>query len=448
MSSSQREISENPLTNDCLGVEAPQPKQGLRIGLVISELAVGGAEKNFVNLACGLKRRGHDVFVFSLDPRPQPPQHRLVDLLEKSEVPLTFFARSWTGLPSPTQIAGLRRTFKTQSLDLIASFLFRANLAAFAAASGLKVDCEGRRHPLPVVLGFRQAEPRKLVSSVEKWCLRRSRVTVCVSHQVAKHYVPSGKFETPSQLSPNRNGQVVVIPNGISRPDSFGPIPNDLRQLFGTESLANDPLRLPILLFVGRLTAQKGVAELLELAPMMLARLPSHRLVFLGDGPLAAGLQARSRSFDCRDRIHFLGWQPNPMDYIRVCELLLLNSRWEGQPNAILEAMSAGKPFVSTDTHGISDIFQAGGTTADVAGTGSEPEDPGTALARRLQVVPSCQPSQYADAVVSLALQPDLAKIIGKWNQNHVERYFSVNQFVSNHEQVFLKLAGRCQHRP
>lgn len=448
MPATQREISENPLTKAGGDAGIPQSHRKLKLGLVISELEVGGAEKNFVNLACGLKNRGHRVFVYSLDPRPSPPQNRLVDLLEESDVPITFFSKSWTRLPGAAQIGGLRRAFKENSLELIASFLFRANLAAVLASKGLKVIRDGRHRPLPVVLGFRQAEPRKLVWSIENWCLRRTPATVCVSHQVAAHYVGKRKIETPEQLTPSKKGQVVVIPNGISRPEALGPIPNDLRACFGADPLVADTDRLPLLLFVGRLTTQKGVAELLELAPKFLAQLPSHRLVFLGDGPLADGLQARARSFDCRSRIHFLGWRPNPLDYIHACELLLLNSNWEGLPNAILEAMSVGKPFVATDTHGISDIFQAGEPNLNVDGTISESNDPATSMARQHQVIPVGQPAKFIEAVVALAAQPDLAKIIGKWNENHVNRYFSVRRFVSTHEQVFLKLADPCQHGP
>jgi glycosyltransferase involved in cell wall biosynthesis len=200
------------------------------------------------------------------------------------------------------------------------------------------------------------------------------------------------------------------------------------------------------LLFVGRLTAQKGLTQLMQMAPDILSRLPEHQLVLLGQGPLESALKNQVASCQCRDRIHFLGWRPNPWDYMKASQIVLLNSRWEGQPNAILEAMSLAKPFVSTDVHGISDIFQAKHSERIQSADSPPSAEINGQLAQTRQVVPLGNSAAYVHAVVTMAKEPEIAKKIGTWNRNHVEKHFSQAQFLAAHEQVFLKLARPCQH--
>lgn len=409
--------------------------------MVISELDVGGAEKNFVNLALGLRQLGHQVSIYSLDPRPRSGRDLLVSQLEQAEIPVSFSKKSWSGWPNRTQVAWLEQNFRDQSAEIACSFLVRANLAAVLAGRRYRRDDKGASNPFPVVLGFRQAEPRFLVRAIEKWCLRRAAATVCVSRQVAQHYLGRRPTIQPDTLETSRPGQVLVIPNGVPDPKPTGPPPPDLQACFGPNEVYSSRKVLPVLLFVGRLSEQKGLDQLLSITPAILRQLPEFRLVLVGQGPMEHTLRAQAARLDCRDRIHFLGWRPNPLDFIQASTVVLLHSRWEGQPNAILEAMSLAKPFVTTNTHGVADIF---GPELECLTTPPSPVD--LPLARRQQVVASGNPAAYIDAVVSLAQDSEMAKNIGIWNQNHVQNHFSPPQFVTDYEQVFLMLAMPCQH--
>ena len=475
MNSSSNDLPLRSPAETPLPVQTTGSFRSLRIALVISELEAGGAEKNFVNLAVGLQQRGHRVFVFSLDPRPEPGRDLLVRRLEQASIPLSFSQRSWSGWPSRVQVAGLQQFFRENSVEIASSFLFRANLATCLAARKTRQPTDAGPSPLPAVLGLRQAEPRFFVRELEKWCLQRSHATVCVSRQVAQHYLGKRPLHPLDSVDATRRGQVLVIPNGVARPaappDVPPDVPPDLAACFGEPVVPKFGDSLPVLLFVGRLTHQKGVDELLALSPKLLGLLPGFRLVLLGHGPLEKALRRQAAALDCRDRIHFLGWRPNPSSYIQASAMVLLHSRWEGQPNAILEAMSAGKPFVSTETHGVADIFspdtpenrppaalELAGHPAETSGprgtSGIEGLDQASAgnpvidrsLARQSQVVAAQDPQAYITAITNLARDPKIAKNIGLWNQNHVENHFSIAQFVSAHEQVFLKLARARQH--
>ncbi len=408
----------------------------LRIALVISELDIGGAEKNFVNLACSLIRRGHDVQAYCLDPRPVTGLDRLVCQLEENGVAVEFVPRSgfW---PSPWgHVPELRKRLANFQPQVVYSFLFRANLASTLALNATTTRRSSTQEPSRIV-GLRQADPRWWVKTLERYCLRRSHATVCVSRDVAGYYAPGQHRRVPAEITSHELGQILVIPNAVTVAHT------DASEKLANLGLpqANGPSASRILLFLGRLTPQKGLMELLKWSPQFLEQLPNHHFVLVGKGPQRRQLEKLATQLPCANRIHFLGWKPNPLDYIQAADVLLLNSKWEGLPNVVLEAMSAGKPFVSTDTHGLDDIFYPPLNEQPVL----DPAAPTTFSNEKacgLQVVRS-EPAAFATAVVNLAANPDQAKMLGAWNQAWVARYFSPKQFLTAHEQVFLKLAAK-----
>ncbi len=560
----------------------------LRVALLISELEVGGAEKNLVRLASGLKQRGHWVTVYSLDPAPPPPQDALLQTLQSAQIPTRFLGHTPNRIANRKIRTALRKAQADDQVDLVYSFLFRANLANVRAnrwqmldhplqattswlrrfwhrlrpsiapatatdpaaatdpANATRVPIVDPNRPLhstalPIVLGLRQADPRPLVRRLEAILLRYAQAAVCVSQHVAQHYAPNRPILAPTQLSPQHSGQILVIPNGISLPpdsfrsddpdsllpfDPFEPFGSDVSDVSdvsdgsdGSGDLGSpaSPLRrsgppadlleclaaipnpltqdslppplapqspdtpspttpsskssglphrepthspaaglnpLPVLLYVGRLTHQKGLDELLAASPRLLAALPQHHLVLVGQGDQRAALERQAQALDCRHRIHFLGWRSNPQDYLAAAQVVLLNSRWEGQPNVILEAMCLGKPVVTTLTAGIEEIFHDPRPATSPHAPSNAQRDDSTAprpitaqthlsidQARAAQVIPVGCPDALVAAVLNLAQNPDTAQKIGRWNRSRVLDRFSLTRFLDSHEQVFRQLA-------
>ena len=102
----------------------------------------------------------------------------------------------------------------------------------------------------------------------------------------------------------------------------------------------------PVLLSVGRLAEQKGLRFLLEAMPAILAEHPDAHLLVVGEGHLAQDLQGRARPLG--DRVSFLGLRDDVPALIASANLFVFPSLWEGQGNALLEAMSVGVPIVAT----------------------------------------------------------------------------------------------------
>jgi glycosyltransferase involved in cell wall biosynthesis len=114
--------------------------------------------------------------------------------------------------------------------------------------------------------------------------------------------------------------------------------------------------RQTVLLTVAQLVECKGHACLLE-AMASLARIrPEIQLAIAGDGPLRASLEARARALGLQPRVRFLGHRRDVPDLLAAADLCVLPSLSEALGVALLEAMVAGCPIVTTTAGGIPDL--------------------------------------------------------------------------------------------
>lgn len=366
----------------------------LRVALVITELNVGGAERQLVQLATGLDRRFFKPHIFALGNPPEPPGDELVRLACDAEVKVEFLGASrwWQFGPTVSRLADRLREFAPAVMQ---SFLFHANVVGSLAARQARVPY--------VSLGIRVNDPSWWRSKLERRIAKHADRVVCVSEAVA---------QAASRRLSLRPDQCIVIPNGVD----FDRIAQaDAADL----TLLGVPAGARPLIFVGRLTAQKGVERLLQLVPT-LERMQTHLLI-VGEGPERTRIQQAVPRLSST-RIHFAGWQQNVPSLLKACSSLLLPSQYEGMPNALLEAMAAGLPVLATPVEGVREIL------------GDDP----------LQVRPFTAEA-WTEALRTIA-DPTVANAIGERNQQQVVSRFSIASMASAYERLFSGLAG--SHRP
>jgi glycosyltransferase involved in cell wall biosynthesis len=139
-----------------------------------------------------------------------------------------------------------------------------------------------------------------------------------------------------------RNEQIVVLPN-----------PVDLEGILAARdapSAWNGPG--PHLLAVGRLSREKGFDLLIEALAALRRRFPEADLTLVGSGREEVALKALCRSLEMETAVRFAEQVDPPYEFFQGASLFVLPSRYEGMPNALLEAAAAGLPLVSTPASG------------------------------------------------------------------------------------------------
>jgi len=150
-----------------------------------------------------------------------------------------------------------------------------------------------------------------------------------------------------SELGVCPEGKLKLLGSGSSNGvdvQRFAPGQNELGASLGL------PADSPVVGFVGRLTRDKGVPELIEAFEMIRAAVPTVRLLLVGwfdeaEDALSAELQEQIKA---HPQIHLTGFVSDTAPYYRAMDVMVLPTWREGFPNVVLEAAATGVPVVTT----------------------------------------------------------------------------------------------------
>jgi glycosyltransferase involved in cell wall biosynthesis len=293
----------------------------MKVALVLTNLAGGGAEAAMLRLATALGRRGHAVTLLLLENRIDHALPGGVELVKLSE---RRISGGWLG-----KWASARRLraalLRLGRVDLTVSTLpfadevtarVRAPNVWFRIANTLSAEVEK--------LGT--GNPRKAARRLARYrSLYEGRNLVAVSDGVADDLRGALRLQ---------RARIVRIYNGFDL-DAIGRRAQD-----GAPGIPPEAF----VLHVGRFMPQKRHDLLLD--AWRIAALP-HRLVLLTapDERLEEMIRQRGLS----GRVTVAGFQPNPYPWMRAAELVVLSSDREGMPNVLVEAVASGTRVVSTD---------------------------------------------------------------------------------------------------
>lgn len=179
------------------------------------------------------------------------------------------------------------------------------------------------------------------------WCLERATRVVTVSRDLADKV----------RMLVDRDA--TVLPNAVDGAlFAPGPRPNDLALRYGI-----DPADV-VLGFTGELRAKKGLPFLVQCFRELLERQPV-RLLVVGQvrGSDRGELDRLLDSDALRERLIVTGHLADPAEvaqHLRLVDVLLIPSIWEGMPNSLLEAMAAGVPVIASDAGAIPEVVTDG----------------------------------------------------------------------------------------
>jgi glycosyltransferase involved in cell wall biosynthesis len=286
--------------------------------LAIADLGSGGAQQVLSQLANRWAAEGRRVGVITLA-GPEDDFFKLSERVTRIVVggigdaanPLDALRRNLQ------RIAALRAALKRFNGSAAVGFIGPMNVLLLLAARGLGyrvVVCE-RNDPARQSFG-------RAWDLLRRWLYRFADTVTANSRgalEAMRRYVSAEKL--------------VFLPNPVRRAANVGVSGN----------------REPVFLNVGRLHRQKGQDLAIAAFARVAEELPDWRLVIIGDGGARAELERAIAAAGLRGRVELTGRIDDPFDWYRRAAVFVFPSRYEGQPNALVEAMSGGLPVIASD---------------------------------------------------------------------------------------------------
>ncbi len=363
----------------------------LRVAHMIDSLNIGGAQKLLTILARAVPRENLDLTIISLRCNGSPSIARE---LEAQGIRVETYPGA--RLVEPRRIVRLYRFLKSEKFDLLHTHLTYANsLGSFC----------GRITGTPVVasLHSESEDPDRLRSSLETWALRFG----------ARRVIGVGRVVAEANSQRLRGHCLDVIPNPVERAPSLSPGERTkLRSAMGGNSSG------PLIVCVGRLTAQKGHLDLLTAFADLVAAHPSAALAIAGEGKMRGELEQEIQRLGLEKNARLLGAQEGVPRLLAASDIFVTASQIEGLPLAVLEAMAAGLPVVATKVGDIPNLVSSH--------TGI--------------LVPPGQPCLLQESLDTLIRDPHRAKRLGEAGREHVSVEYSVDTWVRKLLSLYFEL--------
>lgn len=299
----------------------------MTIAILIYSISGGGAERVVSYLMPYLGKKGHAVHLVLMNAAVgyAIPQNVSVHYLEKSNAHENGILKL---LKLPLLAFKYAKLLKSLKISHSFSLLTRPNyinvLAKLFGTGSTKTIISERAHP-SLQYGYGDAQSK-------------------INNLLIKKLYPKADFI----ICNSKGNSEDLMASYAIRPDKIEVIHNPIDMLAIKEKSAVTNFfdnAYYNMVTVGRLDSGKNH----ELLIRALKKVPNSRLYILGTGILKNILLQLTEELQLQNRVHFLGFDPNPYQYLKSADLFVFGSNHEGFPNVLLEAMACGLPILTTN---------------------------------------------------------------------------------------------------
>jgi len=290
------------------------------IVLLIASLQGGGAEKVMASLANSYLARGVRVTLVSLDdPETKPDDYILGKQVHRISLSVPFSSSIFSKfLMRAKQYWRIRRLLRAEQPDVLLSFMTPTNLLAIAATQALKIRCIVSERTNPAYSSYGR------IYDLLRFLLYRKATSVVVqTPQIAQW------FQT------NVACEISIVPNFVANKMNVSHVQ-----------------KVKHICAVGRLDRVKGFDLLISAFAKLADDFPDWSLLILGEGPERNVLEKEIDDLSLQQRVQLCGFIKQPIEIMQSASIVVQPSRFEGFPNALLEAMACGCPAIATHEAG------------------------------------------------------------------------------------------------
>ena len=375
---------------------------------VIARLNIGGPAIHVILLS---SRINHDQYeTILLSGKEAPEEGNMLELAEREGVQpiiITNLGRELNLFRDLTTLLYLYRIFKKEKPDIVHTHTAKAGTVGRIAAVLAGVPIIVHTFHGHVLHGYFGKHKTNVFRWVERILAKWSTTIIAVSQQCKDDLIryQIGTDET-----------IRMIPLGLDL-DRFSQTNPEARTLLRDEwGVPQDAFLFGM---IARMVPIKRHEDLFRAIPLVLQQLPNTYFIIVGDGERRKELESLMQEIQIQHRCIFAGFRQDLERVYQAVDAVVLTSGNEGLPVAIIESLSSGKPVVSTNVGGVSELIQDGLTGY---------------LAEPFNV------KSIADNLIKMASDPHKAQSMGKQAQIDILKRFSIQRLVRDIEECYEDL--------
>ncbi|HLC94402.1 MAG TPA: glycosyltransferase [Patescibacteria group bacterium] len=378
-------------------------------------------KKKIIHIIQSLENGGCENMLLRTLPLLQDFEHKIITLKTFGELTPKFVS---AGIAVETihcrgffDISGIRRlqkTVKEENPDIIITYLFHADMLGRLAL------CNISQTPIIPFLRTTYNHPKYLVARILEWLTRPLVNQYLANSEAVKNFYVDTIGVRPEKIT--------VIPNGINI-EYFNSITPDSEL---KKSLGIDPDDF-VIICVANLHINKGHQYLLEaFERLRTSSTTCHpgpdpgsspkqklKLLLVGDGEERKKLEQQIESYRSKNNILFLGKRSDVSNLLKISNLFILPTLFEGMSNAIMEAMACELPIITTGINENKELIENNQTGI---------------------LVPTKSSEAIYKAIKTILENPELRKNLSKNAKLFIGESFSLNKiatewslFLNNH---------------
>jgi glycosyltransferase involved in cell wall biosynthesis len=308
----------------------------------------GGAERNTFHSVVALQKKGYHVDLLigrSGDPRAFSPD------ISSSVIRVNSLVRDISPRDDLAALWEIYRIIKKGNYDIVHTHEAKAGvLGRFAAElAGVPVIVHGLHGSL-----FRNPPTRPIDRCyfvVEKLLAPWTTSYVSVGEDLRNKYI-SRRIGSPEQY--------VVVHSGMELDEFIAAGHSPPEQCEKKKEELGIDKHSKIVGMVAALEPRKGHSMAIDAAARVLAAEPDTVFVFVGEGHLRPVLEQKVKDMGLEDKIMFTGFRSDVPEITACFDVAILTSSREGLPQVLVQAAASGRPLVSFEVEGASDVIADG----------------------------------------------------------------------------------------
>ncbi len=381
-----------------------------RIVHVIARLNVGGPAIHVIQMSHHLARRGHQVTV--IKGKESASEGDMLEMaadwgVEPIELP--ELGREISPLGDARTLWRLVRLLRRLRPDIVHTHTAKAGTLGRIAARLAGVKIVVHTFHGHVLAGYFSARKSRLFLAIERALARITSRIITLTESQRREIVGLGI-----------GGSVIALPLGMDL--------TPYRQLEEFRGRLRRELGLEGRFLVGlvaRLVPIKNVGDFIRAAARVAEQDAEACFLIVGDGELRAAMEELARGLGLGpERLRFLGFRDDLQTIYADLDLLVLCSRNEGSPVAIMEAMAAGIPVVAAAVGGVPDLV-----ADDQSGVLVPPGDPGA----------------LAGAIESLRRDPLRRRRFGAAGRERIFMSYELDTVVARYDHFYRELLAEAR---